>query len=122
MKNRDNESNNIQLLVNLKQELMQLPLLTSIDMNNEMRGVIQALIESIKAANVMDTKFVTGSINKFYHGVEPFARNETQRTALVEMQIVKEEVLDIEPRHRIAHKLRAQENEDTLWQSEENDD
>jgi hypothetical protein len=31
--NRDNESNNTQLLANLKQELMQLPSLTSIDMN-----------------------------------------------------------------------------------------
>jgi hypothetical protein len=38
------------------------------------------------------------------------------------MQIVKEEVLGIEPRHRVAHKLRAQENENPLWQSEKNDD
>jgi hypothetical protein len=121
-KDRDNESNNTQLLANLKQELMQLPSLASIDMNGEMRGVIQALIESIKAKSVIDKRYVTSSINKFYHGFEPFARNETQRTALIEMQIVKEEVLGIEQRHRVAHKLRAQEDEYKPRQSGENNE
>ncbi len=121
-KDRDNESNNTQLLANLKQELTQLPSLASIDMNGEMRGVIQALIESIRAASVIDKRYVTRSINKFYHGFEPFARNETQRTALIEMQIVKEEVLGIEQRHRVAHKLKTQEDNSIVWQSGENDE
>lgn len=114
---RDNESNNIQLLANLKQELAQLPALTSIDMSNEMRAFIQALIESIKGIQVIDKKFVTRSVNKLYHCFEPFARNETQRSALIEMQIVKEDVLDVEPRHRVAHKLKTQP--ETLFQFEE---
>jgi hypothetical protein len=120
--NRDNESNNTQLLANLKQELMQLPSLTSIDMNGEMRCFVYALIESIRATSVIDKKFPARSINKVYRGFEPFARNETQRTALIEMEIVKEDVLGVEPRHRVAHKLRARLDEHTQWQKEENDD
>jgi hypothetical protein len=114
----NNESNNTQLLANLKQELMQLPRLTSIDISGEMLYFIQALIESIKATSVIDKKFVTRSVNKFYRGFEPFARNETQRTALIEMQIAKEDALGIEPRHRIAHKLRTQADEHIQWQEE----
>jgi hypothetical protein len=87
--NRNNDSNNTQLLANLKQELMQLPSLTNLDISGEMRYFIQALSESIKATSVIDKKFLTRSINKLYRGFEPFARNETQRTALIEMQIPK---------------------------------
>ena len=50
---------------------------------------------------MVDKKFLTRSINRLYRGFEQFARNETQRTALIEMQIVTEDVLDIEPRHRV---------------------
>ena len=118
--NRDNESNNIQLLANLKQELMQLPALTSIDMSNEMRAFVQALIESIKATQAIDKKFVTRSVNKLYHCFEPFARNEIQRSTLIEMQIIKEDVLGVEPRHRVAHKLKAQP-EQYIQLEEQND-
>lgn len=121
-KNRDNESNNIQLLANLKQELIQLPSLANININGEMRGVIQSLIESIKATNMIDKRFITRSINKFYNGFEPFARNEIQRSALIDMQIIKEEVLGIEPRHRVAHKLREQQDDSIVWKSEENNE
>ena len=116
--NHDNESNNIQLLTNLKEELTQLPSLTSINMNVEMRCCIQALIESIKATNVIDKKFLTRLVNKFYYAFEPFARNETQRAALIEMQMIKEEVLGVEPRHRVAHKLKTQPDE-YIWKDED---
>ncbi|CAF1069715.1 unnamed protein product [Adineta steineri] len=120
--NRDNESNNTQLLANLKQELMQLPSLTSIDIHGEMRCFILSLIESIKATNVIDKKFITRSITKIYRGFEPFARNEAQYTALIEMEIAKEDALGIEQRHRVAHKLKAQRDEYPLWQKEENNE
>ncbi len=120
--NCENESNNTQLLANLKQELMQLPSLASTDISGEMRYFIQALIESIQATSIINKKFLTRSVDKLYRGFEPFARNETQHTALIEMQIAKEDVLGIEPRHRVAHKLRSQANERIQWQQEDNDD
>jgi hypothetical protein len=100
--------------------MTQLPLLTSIDMSGELRCFIQTLIENIKTTNVINKKFLSRSINKFYNGFEPFIRNETQRTALIEMQIAKEEALGIEPRHHVAHKLKTQADEHTQWQEEEN--
>lgn len=120
--NYENESNNDQLLANLKQELIQLPPLTSRDISDEMGFFIQALIESIKATNVINKKFITRSIDKLYRGFEPFARNEIQHTALIEMQIAKEGVLGIEPRHRVAHKLRSQANDHMQWQEEDKKD
>jgi hypothetical protein len=118
--NRDNESNNTQLLANLKQELLQFPSLTSVDISGEMLHFILALIASIKGTNIIDKRFVTRSIDKLYRGFEPFARNETQHTALIEMQIAKEDALGIEPRHRVAHKLRQKANEHIIWQEEDN--
>ena len=117
------ESNNVQLLANIKQELTQLPPLSTINMNGEMRAVIQALIDSIKSATIIDKKFINRLINKFYHGFEPFPPNEIQRTALVQTQMIKEEVLGIEARHRTAHKLGAvQDDNDVIWQSNRNED
>ncbi|UJR16607.1 hypothetical protein I4U23_003507 [Adineta vaga] len=117
--NRVDDVNNTQLLANLKQELSRLPPLTNINMSGEMRCFIQALVDSIKATNMLDKKFVTRSINKVYRGFEPFVRNEIQRTALIDMEAAKEDALNIESRHRIAHKLRKEATESTRWLEEE---
>ena len=121
--NRDSQSNNTQLLINLKHELVQLPSLTSSDMNSEMRYLIQALVESIKATGALDKKFLARFTNKIYHAFEPFARNELQHKVLIDMQIAKEDVLNVELRHRVAHRLAKQSTEGIPEQkSEHNED
>ena len=120
--NLGNDWNNTQLLASLKQELTQLPPLASIVMNSEMRYLIRALIESLKATSVLDKKFLTRFINKVYHAFESFARNEIQRRALIDMQIAKEDAVGVELRHRVAHKLISQSTEYTQEQNSENSD
>jgi hypothetical protein len=113
---------NPQLLANLKEELGQLPPLGSVQMNNEMRHFIQGLVDSTKSTNELNKKFVTRSIDKLYYGFEPFARNEIQRLALIEMVKIKEDVLGIELRHRIAEKLRNQKETSVIWQDKSQND
>ncbi|CAF3899330.1 unnamed protein product [Rotaria sp. Silwood1] len=97
--NINDDLNNTQLLANLKLELSQLPPLANLNMHDEMLWFIRAVIEYVQAANVIDKKLVTRAIEKLYRGLEPYARNDIQRTALFEIQIAKDDVLGIEPRH-----------------------
>ncbi|CAF3530298.1 unnamed protein product [Rotaria sp. Silwood1] len=97
--NINDDLNNTQLLANLKLELSQLPPLANLNMHDEMLWFIGAVIEYVQAANVIDKKLVTRAIEKLYRGLEPYARNDIQRTALFEIQIAKDDVLGIEPRH-----------------------
>ncbi|CAF2642779.1 unnamed protein product [Rotaria sp. Silwood2] len=99
--NINDDPNNTQLLANLKQELGQLPPLANLNMHGEMLWFVRAVIDYVQAANVIDKKLVTRSIEKLYRGLEPYARNDTQRTALIEMQTAKDDALGIELRHRI---------------------
>ncbi|CAF1077740.1 unnamed protein product [Adineta ricciae] len=122
MTNRVDDATNTQLLANLKQEASQLPPLTTIEMSGEMRCFIQAVIDSIKATDVIDKRFVTRSIGKIYRGFEPFVRNEIQRLALIDMEATKEDALNIEPRHRISHKLRTATNDNQRWLEDEGND
>ena len=116
----DDASNTAQLLANLQQELTQMPALIDINMNGEMRHFIQALIENIRAATAIDKTCFKRSMNKLYSGLEPFARNDTQRAALAEMQAAKESALGIESSHRVAGKREGQSDDCTQWQ--ENDE
>ena len=109
----DNASSTAHLLVNLQRELTQLPSLIDINMNGEMRHFIQALIENVRAATAIDKTCFKRSMNKLYSGLEPFARNDTQRSALSEMQAAKESALGIEPSHRGADKREERSDECT---------
>jgi hypothetical protein len=120
--NGDNAPNTAQLLANLQQELTHLPSLMDINMNGEMRHFIQALIDNIRAATTIDKACFKRSMNKLYRALEPFARSDTQRAALAEMQAAKESALGIEPIHRGADKREGQSDECTKWQEEENDE
>lgn len=98
------DPNNIQLLATLKQELARLPSLTNLNMHGEMLWFIQKAIEGVQAADVINKKLITRTIENLYRGLEPFARNDAQRTALKNMQIAKEDALGIETRHRMSNK------------------
>ncbi|CAF3715513.1 unnamed protein product [Rotaria sp. Silwood1] len=91
--NINDDPNNTQLLANLKQELGQLPPLTNLNIHGEMLWFIEKVIEYVQAANVINKKLVTRTVEKLYRGLEPYARNDTQRTALIEMQTAKDDAL-----------------------------
>ncbi|CAF1199531.1 unnamed protein product [Rotaria sordida] len=91
--NINDDPDNTQLLANLKLELGRLPPLANLNMHGEMLWFIQAVIGYVQAANVIDKKLVTRAIEKLYRGIEPFARNDTQRTALIEMETAKDDAL-----------------------------
>ncbi|CAF1573483.1 unnamed protein product [Rotaria sp. Silwood1] len=92
--NINDDPNNTQLLANLKQELGQLPPLTNLNIHGEMLWFIEKVIEYVQAANVINKKLVTRTVEKLYRGLEPYARNDTQRTALIEMQTAKDDALE----------------------------
>ncbi|CAF3751180.1 unnamed protein product [Rotaria sp. Silwood1] len=117
--NINDDPNNTQLLANLKQELGQLPPLTNLNIHGEMLWFIEKVIEYVQAANVINKKLVTRTVEKLYRGLEPYARNDTQRTALIEMQTAKDDALGIELRHRIGNKQSNQQIDD---EKEENDE
>ncbi|CAF3401418.1 unnamed protein product [Rotaria sp. Silwood2] len=117
--NINDDPNNTQLLANLKQELGQLPSLTNLNIHDEMLWFIQKVIEYVQAANAINKRLVTRAVEKLYRGLEPYARNDTQRTVLIEMQDAKDDALGIEPRHRIGNK---QSNQQIDFEKEENDE
>ncbi|CAF4257821.1 unnamed protein product [Rotaria sordida] len=117
--NINDDPNNTQLLANLKQELGQLPPLANLNIHGEMLWFIQKVIEYVQAANVINKKLVTRAVEKLYRGLEPYARNDTQRTALIEMQTAKDDALGIEPRHRTGNKQSNQQIDDEKEEDDE---
>ncbi|CAF3382173.1 unnamed protein product [Rotaria socialis] len=117
--NVNDDPNNTQLLANLKQELDQLPPLANLNMHEEMLWFFRTIIDYVYAANVIDKRLVTRAIEKLNRGLEPFARNDEQRTTLLEMQIAKDDALDVEPRHRIGNKPNKQCVIDATYEKDE---